>query len=209
MGKIFAPATALMGRLKYPQRFALITLLFLLPLGLVLFMYFTEVQTQVAFAEKEKQGTAYLRPVANLYEHAIQQRLLGFLPIHGLESNTDALNAEQAEIDQDFTALDALDREYGATLVTTERLNALKENWQDLKDAPYDALRDLNTATFIADIKAFISHVADTSNLILDPALDTYYLQSIFTISLPETQKRIAEIASLGDRVIAKRKLDT
>ena len=52
MGIVFAPAAALMNRLKFPQRFSLITVLFLLPLGLILFMYFTEVNRQVAVTEK-------------------------------------------------------------------------------------------------------------------------------------------------------------
>lgn len=39
-----------------------------------------------------------------------------------------------------------------------------------------------------------ITHAGDTSNLILDPDLDSYYLMDVTLIAMPQMQDRIARI---------------
>ena len=63
-----SPAIALLGRLRYPQKFALISLLFILPLSLVLYLLISEINGRVLFARKEIMGNAYLRPLRRLME---------------------------------------------------------------------------------------------------------------------------------------------
>ena len=60
--KPFAPAIALMNRLTYPQKFLLISMLFILPLTLVMYLLLTELSMQREFSQKELYGTTYLRP---------------------------------------------------------------------------------------------------------------------------------------------------
>ena len=38
----------------------------------------------------------------------------------------------------------------------------------------------------LADIRSLMAHVGDTSNLILDPDLDTYYLMDAVLLKLPD-----------------------
>ena len=65
-------ATALMDRLRYPQKFVLISLLFLLPLGLLLYFFSSELQERIAFTRREGDGIAYLRPLRRLLEHSAE-----------------------------------------------------------------------------------------------------------------------------------------
>jgi methyl-accepting chemotaxis protein len=51
------------------------------------------------------------------------------------------------------------------------------------------------------DIRAFISGIGDTSFLILDPDLDTYYVMDIVLLRAPETQNLIADVARLSGEV--------
>jgi phosphoserine phosphatase RsbU/P len=51
--KPFAPAIALMNRLTYPQKFLLISLLFILPLVLVMYLLLSELSLQREFSQKE------------------------------------------------------------------------------------------------------------------------------------------------------------
>ena len=60
-----APAVAVMNRLTYPRKFALISLLFVTPLALVMGLLISEIDAQIGFARKEIQGIRYLRPCAN------------------------------------------------------------------------------------------------------------------------------------------------
>src|SRR5206468_1917514 len=80
---LFAPAVAVMNRLTYPQKFALISALFLLPLGLVMYLLTSEIDDRIEFARKEMLGVRYLRPLRALYEHAAQGRILIGAPARG------------------------------------------------------------------------------------------------------------------------------
>lgn len=53
-----------------------------------------------------------------------------------------------------------------------------------------------NLTGLIADLRTIITHAGDTSNLILDPDLDSYYLMDITLVAFPQTQDRISEIIS-------------
>ena len=61
--RVFRPTTALMGRLKYAQKFALIGCVLLAPLVFVAYSYFGLQGTNKAFSAKERVGVAYLEPL--------------------------------------------------------------------------------------------------------------------------------------------------
>ena len=66
--RMFAPAVALMNRLGYRRKFALISLLFALPLALFLFFVISESHTWIAFAEKERHGLEYNGHLRGLFD---------------------------------------------------------------------------------------------------------------------------------------------
>jgi hypothetical protein len=63
--RLFDPAVELMNHLSYPQKFTLISLLFVLPLALVLFLLVSEIENGIEFARKEATGDVYLRRSAS------------------------------------------------------------------------------------------------------------------------------------------------
>jgi hypothetical protein len=57
----------------------------------------------------------------------------------------------------------------------------LKDQWQPLKGKIFNLNPQENTEAhrkLVADLIGLISHVGDTSNLILDPVLESYYLMA-------------------------------
>src|SRR3954470_4835006 len=105
MSQVLSPAIALMNRLRYPQKFLLISLLFIAPLALVLALLIAEVNTKADFAQKEVAGTEYLRGVRRLLEDALHEQAI----VHAYKNGDQTLAAEstrsQAQIDNDFAAL--------------------------------------------------------------------------------------------------------
>jgi PAS domain-containing protein len=208
MRAIFAPAASLMARLKFPQRFGLITLLFLLPLGIALFMLVSRIDRDMAFAENEMRGTAYLRPAHSLYRHALANWLLSQAASRGLDTNDQALKDNAAAIDKDFEALLAADAHYGAAFGTTEKVNALKTDWDGFKTLPYDAERQVRYKPFALAAIDLIATVGDASNLVLDSDLDTHYTMQSLVSDLPSVQLTMAELGVLGDGVTGRRSMD-
>src|SRR5688572_8221460 len=74
--RVLMPARALMDRLKYPQKFLLISVLFLLPLAVVMYLLLSEINERVDFAQREIEGDRYLRPLRKMQENIWESRLL-------------------------------------------------------------------------------------------------------------------------------------
>jgi PAS domain S-box-containing protein len=206
MAALFAPAVAVMNRLKYPQKFALISLLFILPLALVMNLLLSEINERIEFARKELYGDQYLRPLRNLLEHVPQARRLAHSAAGGDFFRPDLMQ-KRTEIDEDLTALAIVDQKLGEVLKTTRQFGVLSTNWQSLKNQiPGRETQDSDPlyAKLVADIRALIAHVGDTSNLILDPDLDSYYLMDAVLLKLPEGQDLVAQIRLVGDDILTR-----
>jgi PAS domain S-box-containing protein len=208
--KLFNPAIALMNRLKYPQKFVLISLLFALPLALVMISLMREINYKIEFAQKEIYGNAYLRPLRSMLEHSLENQIAVDEYLNGDSSLAEELSSNQAKIDQDLAMLEIVERELGPTLRTAEKFNKLKDSWQNLKGQmlnldPRES-EDLH-AELIKEIRGLISHVGDTSNLILDPDLDSYYLMDEVLLKLPEGQDLLAQTRFLGEQAVHQKSL--
>ena len=209
---LFAPAVAVMNRLTYPRKFTLIILLSALPLCLVMYLLIFEMNDRIEFAQKEIQGEQYLRPLRHLFEHTIQSRELAHAYANGRVSLRPELIRKQAEIGEDFETAQVIDQRLGHILNTTSKYNALKENWRFLKakllGLEASDCDDLHTQ-LLTDIRALGEYVGNTSNLILDPDLDSYYLMDAILLKLPQSQDLLAQARLLGKRSIVTGKTPT
>ena len=100
MRTLFNPAMAVMNRLKYPQKFILISLLFALPLGLVLASLLAEINRGIGVGQRELTGTGYLRPFRRLFEHSPEDQLLAHAYVQGALTLRPALVENEQRIGQ-------------------------------------------------------------------------------------------------------------
>ncbi len=196
-GWFFLPATGVMNRLKYPQKFALISLLFALPLALATYFMVTELKIRYDFGQKEIRGDAYLRPLRQLLEHLPQARGIAREFAAGNQPARPDLLRMQAQVSEDFRALEAVELDLGAQLATADDYQALRNGWDFLSKKTLEidstASDDLY-AKLISDARALMSKVGDSSNLILDPDLDSYYLMDSVLLKLPEGADLLAQL---------------
>src|SRR5215204_3620033 len=109
MSQLLSPAIALMNRLRYPQKFLLISLLFIVPLALVLALLIAEVNLKADFAQKEVAGTAYLRGVRRLLQDALHEQATAHAYMNGDTALAAEFKRAQAQIDDDLVALGMID----------------------------------------------------------------------------------------------------
>ena len=74
-----APGVRLMSRLSYPRKFVLISLLFAIPLALMMYLWLREIGERIAFAEKERAGLEYVVALRQLLEPLERSRALALL----------------------------------------------------------------------------------------------------------------------------------
>jgi PAS domain S-box-containing protein len=211
MRKLFTPAIALMNRLTYPRKFALISLLLATPLALALWFLILSINTGVRAAQFELNGTAYLHPLRQLLEHTLINKQLANDYSSGNPGLRAALLDNQARIDDDLKAIADVDRQFGEDLKTTVQLRALEASWNNLKSQVFggsiQSSEELHTR-LIADTRALMSQVGDTSNLILDPDLDSYYTMDAVLLKLPEAQDLLSQVQFLSTQALGQQTID-
>lgn len=182
------PAIAIMNNLKYPQKFLLISTVFCLPMVLMMYLLITEINSRVEFANKEIIGNQYLRSLNQLWKNTLQGKV---------EIQDQSSNFNPSQIQQSLENLESTNQDLGTQLQTSEIYTVLKDRTQSLSKIDNSQNTFIYEA-IINDIKKLRSQVGDTSNLILDPDLDTYYLMDATLIRLPDLQQILTEIESIA-----------
>jgi sigma-B regulation protein RsbU (phosphoserine phosphatase) len=177
-----------MDRLSYPKKFALISILFALPLAVVMYLLLSEINQRIESTYREMLGGRYLRPLRNLHEHAGESHMLGRAYSQGEIALRPDLVRRAGRDRRGYGPLQQVNQELGETLKTASKFSVVMENRKFLKErvltvklADQDALH----VKFIADVRSLFSLVGDTSRLILDPDLNTYYLMDSVLLKLP------------------------
>ena len=195
---------SLLERLSISRRLTLISLAYTLPIAVLLYFVVNGINQDIRFSDLEKLGNAYQRPLAKLLEHLPQHQLAARRLLAGDKDRSEALMSSQADIDQAFIALAAVDSRYGddlqftaAGLAARNRPQiapaAVQREWTTLKQVAATGASEHLHATMLERILLMIKHAGDTSNLILDPDLDSYYVMDVTLLALPESQRRYAE----------------
>ena len=197
-------------RLRYTQKFVLIGLLFLVPLAASLYLLVREQNIAINFGRKELEGTYYLRPLRALLEDAQRYRALEYRSLTGATTSASEFSRIEAQIEEDFAALVEVDATYGASLGASDAAAALQQTWQTIRSQDSEALSRDNydrQTEFIQDIVGLMTEVGDTSNLILDPDLNSYYVMDAVLLKLPEQQVLLSQLTELSDRIARQQRL--
>ncbi len=217
-------ATAGGGRRWSPRiwhKLAAIALTLIVPLMLTTWFLVDEARFRIDFVGKEIQGVEYLRPLSSLLVHVSEHRSLARRALAGDTAATEALAPVTAAVDADFDALLAADRRMQAALQTTaadleERSRArslpalLATDWGRLREGhPSASASDAVTNEalhfdLLLRIRDLISHVGDSSLLILDPDLDTYYVMDALLLEEPKLIEQISEAGGTVERLLPR-----
>lgn len=207
MNKILAPGIALMSRLKYVYKFILISLIFAAPIGVLVYLVTSELNSSIAFAAKERVGTAYLTPLRQLLENLQQHRGMAAGLLAGDRSFSEKLDAKQRQLDSIVTEVDKSDSRDGIELGVTDKWKRIKDQWQSLRGRVRSLTgQESFTAhtALIADVTALMTSVADGSNLTLDPDLDSYYVMDAVVTRLPAMSESLGQARAVGASMAAR-----
>ena len=199
------------------KRVSLVSLLliFIVPFAVVVYQLVSEIDSGIDFAQKERLGIQYNSSLRKLLESLIEYRHLLDSSSSRNTSNTSntglqaQLSQQQAKIDTEIKALDAVDLQLGNTLKTTAKWGNIKQKWQDIKNKTTIPLQESVTrqSAMIDDLISLMLHVGDTSNLITDPVLDSYYLMDAIVTKLPEAIVNTAQTRDLNSKIVADNKI--
>lgn len=197
----FQPASRLMSRLKYPQKFLLIGILLLLPLIVVLTQFLSKINEDIDFGAKERLGLIYNAPVVDFLQHIQRYASLKMAILNGDGSFQTSLSDEQKAADEAASAIDVVDQQYGDVLDTSTAWAGIKNKWGSLKNASPNMNPATSASSFADltnDILKLVVISGNSSNLILDPDIDSYYLMDTVINKLPPLTEYLSQIRSYG-----------
>lgn len=202
-----------MKHMTFGQRIAAVGCLVLLVVSASLFYFITKgFSKDIAVAVTEQYGDQYQRPLEQLLESIPTHQLLARRYLRGQRDVEAQMREAAGRVDAAMEALRTVDARLGEALqFTPEGLakrkrehatwNNLHQEWESLKTGQAGQTvenSDQLHAHLVSDVRTMIAHAGDTSNLILDSDLDSYYLMDATLVALPQTQERLAEIEMLG-----------
>jgi PAS domain S-box-containing protein len=209
--------------LKVSQKLALISIFFVMPDSIMLYLFITGINANIQFAKMEQKGNEYQRPLEALLELIPQHRQIARQVRAGEAEAPARLAAKQVEIDSAFDNLEQVDARIGKDLQFTDeglikrkrehyRVHTVRGEWQELKDTLAKVDRSVTAPKYVhlvADLRVMITHAGDLSNLILDPDLDSYYLMDATLLALPQNQDRLAAVIDHGETILEKADIST
>jgi hypothetical protein len=179
------------AQFRLGHRLLIIVLLFAVPFtALTAWLINRSFETEIAFAEKELAGCAYVQAIDHLQHNLVRWPLVA-------KKLTDGdLAALRTAIDESFATLQAIHAKHAALLgfdtaagdSAANRPDQLAARWAKLTK-PEEAI------VLLDDAKNFLGEVLIHSNLILDPETTTYYLMDLSTTAMLKWQEKIYRLA--------------
>lgn len=195
----------MLKHLKISTKLIVLSMSFAMPIFVLLYFMTSGYNYDIRFSMLEFYGNAYQRPLETILryipeyklsiKHGNQEKSFSTLKI--IDKAFDELKIVHAQLGEDlqFTeeGLATRGREHLLLPRVIEKWNLIKSH--DVKDI--DSIQE-KTDELTLNIREMITHAGDTSNLILDPDLDSYYMMDVTLLALPQTQDRLATIIDYG-----------
>jgi methyl-accepting chemotaxis protein len=209
MKRLFAPLTRLLARLQYAQKFLLISLVLILPLGSfypLLVQVFTRIDQ---YGNREISGAQYLFPLQQVLQ-GVERHENTLREMRAGRAGSAELSDVESQVDNAFAALQTVDRQSGAQFGTGTSVTDLKAEWDNIRaqsGAFSEADSQIAHKKLVDKLLQLIAIVGDNSSLVLDPDLNTYYTMDTVVVRLPEIQDLLARIAANAQGVNDRRPL--
>jgi methyl-accepting chemotaxis protein len=200
---------SLLSRFKLSTTLMVLGVVVVAAVGGTLYVLSSLLNEQIEFAEKELAGTAYHRALREVLQPLNAQRSAAAALASGDRTAEAALRSAAAAVDAAAQKADAVDVKHGQALEAAARWKSWKAEWVALRDKPASAetARGLDVAN--ASLLALMDHVGDTSNLVLDPDLDSFYLMQTAIQMVPHLASQSIAVGNLARLADARGKLES
>src|SRR5262245_41420430 len=168
----------MLHRLRLAHRLLLIYLLSLVSVAVLAYSLVAEKNIAIEIANKELRGSAYVAVVRQALLTLIEERR------PSASSPSYRQSARRTALQDLASAVEAAERQFGQDMGTVGeayRLTSLLRQLSEYDEANLEVQRSARAAA-----SRLISRIGDSSNLILDPELDSYYMMSIVMLRLPQ-----------------------
>ncbi|MBD9483664.1 methyl-accepting chemotaxis protein [Pseudomonas sp. PDM14] len=217
MNALLMPGVRALERFRFAQKFQLLALMFVLPLGYGAWSIGTTYMQRLAIVDSERSGVRQLQALDQVEQVLVSQRNLT-ARWKSTERNREAsaetqaavarLQQSEASLDEALAQLQQVLSEEGASAGAQDALQALSAQRAGLSSQALgsvgwwpDAYERFTQA--LQQLVALREQIAIESGLILDSKLETYLLMQVATQGTPRLQQQLGVLASVGQGAVA------
>ena len=178
--------TSLIGRLRFPQKLVLLSLVFVVPaiIAIVFLVRFT--QEQIDFTRKEKLGTEVIAPLGDLSLVMQRHGAATAIAASGGTPRTQEIATLRKRAGDDIATVDRWMSSHGDSWGMRRDWDRFKGVWQGQQRQSNNASTATEEhAAQIARLGRLISQASDVSNITLDPEMAAYMLGNTTVNNIP------------------------
>lgn len=207
MKALFAPAIALMSRLRYRNKFLLLGAAVGVVIAVLLYTVFVNLSRDIKVAEDELAGLQMLKPMNRMVQFMQQHRGLSSGVLNGNEAMKDKRAAKEKELADAVMATDAA---LSGKLRDLPAWKAIRDDWEAIRKdglswTPPDNIK--RHTQMIDKALVFMVDVADETQLTLDPEMNTYYFMDTVVSKMPAMVEPMGITRARGTGVLTKKEL--
>lgn len=196
-----AQLVKLLNRFNISQRFLASVCFFSLPLGVLFFFNIEQLSEKIEFASVELAGTKFQAPAIHALKAIADYRA-------GTLRGSQAADNSRQEVDRQLKELSEVSRELGERLQFSDknlkdasldnlRMEAILARWSTLQresEAPGSTAAAEQYEALMSDLRAWVGRSVNTSNIILDPEMDSYNLGDATSAVMAQALSRIGMV---------------
>lgn len=203
---LFAPSIALLNRLKFTSKFALIFSLFLLPIVYFTFVLITSESKAIAQTKLEMDGTRYMAKIHPLFKHMAQTRGMTNAYLNGKSELEQKINTKRSQVEEGLAELIKIDSLLGTELRTGNQVKIILNEWNRVIKNAFSMKQAEAFSAHTAVIEKVLrlkAHILETSKLLLDPSIDRNYMANALSLRIPVLAENMGKSRGLGSGIIA------
>lgn len=200
-----SPATRLMGRMSYPAKFSLVSVVFLIPLFLTLFLYWQEVSRNIELTREEIRGIEIIRNTQPLVVNIGQHRGLTNALLNGNNSVEAKVLDRRGKVDNAIQTLIMEVSSSGDEL--RDKASRLASDWDQIKQQIGNiqpaAVFELHNQ-LAASVREFNKMVMSEYALVLDPHMGTTFMIDNVALFLPQIIDETGQLRGVASGIAAQ-----
>lgn len=199
-------AIKLMNHLTYPKKMIMISLVFFIPILILISLLFSELGAGISVTEKEVRGLDYIKTVRQLYQHLPQHRGMTNTYLNGASHYKSKIIEQRAAISADIVAIDRIDQQLGDEFKTHELWSEIKQTWQQLEKRSFsDPAKQVfqEHTDLIARTYNLFEQISNESGLVLDPKLNTSFIIDAIVYRFPGITENLGQLRGMSSGIAA------
>ncbi|WP_028995427.1 methyl-accepting chemotaxis protein [Azonexus hydrophilus] len=207
MRTLFAPAVALMNRMRFRAKFVFLGSALVVVLLVLLYTLFINLSKDIRTAQHELDGLQMLKPMNRAVQFMQQHRGLSSGVLNGNEAMKERRAAAEREVEK---AIGETDASLLPVLRDSTAWKEIRADWAEISkqglswQAPDNFKRHTQ---MVNKVLVFMVDLADETELTLDPQIDTYYFMDTVVGKMPAMLEPLAITRGRGTGVLSAQEL--